>query len=133
MSDTVIANPPQINWVYTSSGDSFYLFSQFSNEDAFICKWTTVRAPPSTTEFKRKTLFHHYSLILNEFKTSFYFTVCRDKMATSSASGNNIQPKTNDVSPKMCSFIIDIPVDYVTEIFGPVVNFTSPDSYLQVS
>jgi hypothetical protein len=54
ISETVIADPPAMNRVYTSTSEIIYLFSQFSNRDSFICQWTTVMIPPLPTDSKRK-------------------------------------------------------------------------------
>ncbi|EFX67217.1 hypothetical protein DAPPUDRAFT_261967, partial [Daphnia pulex] len=112
ISESVIADPPAMNRVYTSTSEIIYLFSQFSNQDSFKCQWTTVMIPPLPTENK----------------------LCREKI-TKSASGN-IQPlmaNGTNVQPKTCSFIIEVPPNQLTEISCPVVNFTSPGSYLHFS
>ncbi|EFX67172.1 hypothetical protein DAPPUDRAFT_331309 [Daphnia pulex] len=112
VTETVIADPPAMNRVYTSTSEIIYLFSQFSNQDSFKCQWTTVMIPPLPTD--------------NKF--------CREKI-TKSASGN-IQPlmaNGTNVQPNSCSFIIEVPPNQLTEISCPVINFTSPGSYLQFS
>ncbi|EFX67157.1 hypothetical protein DAPPUDRAFT_261977 [Daphnia pulex] len=112
VTETVIADPPAMNRVYTSTSEIIYLFSQFSNQDSFKCQWTTVMIPPLPTDNK----------------------LCREKI-TKSASGN-IQPlmaNGTNVQPNSCSFFIEVPPNQLTEISCPVVNFTSPGSYLHFS
>ncbi|EFX67209.1 hypothetical protein DAPPUDRAFT_331313 [Daphnia pulex] len=112
VTETVIADPPAMNRVYTSTSEIIYLFSQFSNQDSFKCQWTTVMISPLATEIK----------------------LCREKI-TKSASGN-IQPlmaNGTNVQPNSCSFIIEVPPNQLTEISCPVINFTSPGSYLHLS
>ncbi|EFX73252.1 hypothetical protein DAPPUDRAFT_253535 [Daphnia pulex] len=110
ISETVIADPPAMNRVYTSTSEIIYLFSQFSNQDSFKCQWTTI--PPLSTDNK----------------------LCRDKIKKS-ASGNiqPLMPAATNVQPKTCSFIIKVPPNQLTEILCPVINFASPGSYLQFS
>ncbi|XP_046462711.1 uncharacterized protein LOC124208895 [Daphnia pulex] len=112
ISETVIADPPAMNRVYTSTSEIIYLFSQFSNRDSFKCQWTTVMIPPLTNDNK----------------------LCREKI-TKSASGH-IQPlmaNGKNVQLNSCSFIIEVPPNQLTEISCPVINFTSPGSYLHFS
>ncbi|EFX73296.1 hypothetical protein DAPPUDRAFT_109985 [Daphnia pulex] len=114
VSETVIADPPVTNRVYTSTSEIIYLFSQFSNQDSFKCQWMTVMIPALPTDNK----------------------LCREKI-TKSASGNiqPLMPMANgtNVQPNSCSFIIEVPPNQLTEISCPVVNFTSPGSYLHFS
>ena len=67
VSETVIADPPAMNRVYTSTSEIIYLFSQFSNQDSFKCQWTSVMIPPLPTDNKRKCF------IFNSFWYKFYY------------------------------------------------------------
>jgi hypothetical protein len=69
ISETVIADPPAMNRVYTSTSEIIYLFSQFSNQDSFKCQWTTVMIPPLPTDNKCKYF------VFNHFCHDYYFSL----------------------------------------------------------